>query len=162
MDIYQFFAEHGIEYERHDHPPVYTCEESNQLVPELPGAKTKNLFLRDQKGRRHFLVSIPAEKSIDLKALGLVLGVNKLSFGSPKRLKTYLGLEPGAVTILAAMNDTQKAVEFVVDEELWEAPALLYHPLVNTSTVLISRKNVERFFKAVGHKPRILKVPAKG
>jgi Ala-tRNA(Pro) deacylase len=161
MDIFQFFAEHNIDYERHDHPPVYTCEDVNRLVPELPGAKTKNLFVRDQKGKRHFLVSVPDEKSVDLKALAPVLGVDKLSFGSEKRLKKYLDLEPGAVTVLAAVNDTDKAVEVVVDRELWQAEALLYHPLVNTSTVLISRENVARFLEATGHKPRILNVPSR-
>jgi len=161
MDIFQFFAEHNIEYERHDHPPVYTCEDVNRLVPELPGAKTKNLFVRDQKGKQHFLVSVPDEKSVDLKALAPVLGVNKLSFGSPKRLKKYLDLEPGAVTILAALNDTENAVEFVIDQELWNAEALLYHPLVNTSTVLLSRQNVAQFLEATGHTPRILNIPAR-
>jgi Ala-tRNA(Pro) deacylase len=161
MDIFQFFADHNIEYERHDHPPVYTCEDVNRLVPELPGAKTKNLFVRDQKGKQHFLVSVPDEKSVDLKALASVLGVDKLSFGSEKRLKKYLDLEPGAVTILAAMNDTDEAVEVVVDEELWKAEALLYHPLVNTSTVLISRENVARFLEITGHTPRVIKVPSR-
>jgi len=161
MDIFQFFADHNIEYERHDHPPVYTCEDVNRLVPELPGAKTKNLFVRDQKGKQHFLVSVPDEKSVDLKALAPVLGVGKLSFGSPKRLKKYLDLEPGAVTILAALNDTENAVEVVMDEKLWKAEALLYHPLVNTSTVLISRKNVAQFLEATGHTPRILKIPGR-
>ncbi len=161
MDIYEFFAEHQIEYERHDHPPVYTCEESNRLVPKLPGAKTKNLFVRDQKGKRHFLISVPDEKSVDLKALASVLGVNKLSFGSEKRLKKYLALKPGAVTVLAAMNDTDEAVQVVIDQELWKAEALLYHPLVNTSTVVISRENVERFLEAASHKPRILAIPGR-
>ncbi len=161
MDIYEFFAKHQIEYERHDHPPVYTCEDVNRLVPELPGAKTKNLFVRDQKGKRHFLVSVPDEKSVDLKALAPVLGVDKLSFGSEKRLRKYLGLEPGAVTVLAAMNDTNKAVVVVIDEELWKAETLLYHPLVNTSTVLILRENVERFLEATSHKPRILKIQSR-
>ncbi|MBD3306141.1 prolyl-tRNA synthetase associated domain-containing protein [candidate division KSB3 bacterium] len=161
MDIYQFLTEHEIDYERHDHPPVYTCEDVNQLVPELPGAKTKNLFVRDQKGKRHFLVSVPDEKSVDLKALAPLLGVDKLSFGSPKRLKKYLDLEPGAVTILAALNDTANAVQVVIDEDLWQADALLYHPLVNTSTVLIAREQVERFLAATGHTPRILKIPSR-
>jgi len=161
MDIFQFFAEHDIEYERHDHPPVYTCEDVNRLVPELPGAKTKNLFVRDQKGKRHFLVSVPDEKSVDLKALASVLDVDKISFASPKRLKKYLDLEPGAVTILAAINDAENAVNIIIDEELWKAEALLYHPLVNTSTVLISRANIERFLEAANHRPRIVKVPAR-
>jgi Ala-tRNA(Pro) deacylase len=82
MDIYQFLADHDIEYERHDHPPVFTCEEAIRLVPPLPAAKTKNLFLRDRKGGRHFLVAVGYEKAVDLKALASLLGVSKLGFAS--------------------------------------------------------------------------------
>ena len=93
MDIYQFFADHGIEYERHNHPPVFTVEEALRLVPPLPAAKTKNLFLRDRKGKRHFLVVVGYEKAVDLKALTSLLGVSKLGFASPQRLKRYLGID---------------------------------------------------------------------
>ena len=68
-EFYQFLEKNGIEYERHDHPAVYTVEEARRLVPELPAAKTKNLFLRDKKGQRHFLVIVPADKRVDIKAL---------------------------------------------------------------------------------------------
>mgnify|MGYP001070242727 CR=1 FL=1 len=69
MDIYAFLSEHEIEYERHDHPPVFTVEEALRLVPRLPAAKTKNLFVRDKKGRRHVLVVVGYDKTVDLKAL---------------------------------------------------------------------------------------------
>ncbi len=85
-EFYQFLAENRIEYERHDHPPVYTVEEAGWLVPTLPAAKTKNLFLRDKKGLRHFLIVVPADKRVDLKALPRVVGSNRLSFGSADRL----------------------------------------------------------------------------
>ena len=94
MDIYQLFTEHGITYERHDHPAVYTVEESNRLVPPLKGAKTKNLFLRDKKGTQHLLVVVGHEKRVDLKGLSTLLGINKLSLASPKRLEKFLGVEP--------------------------------------------------------------------
>ena len=161
-DFYQFLARNGIEYERYDHPPVYTVEEASRLVPALPAAKTKNLFLRDKKGLRHFLVVVPADKRVDLKALTRVVGSNRLSFGSADRLKKYLGVEPGAVTLFAIFNDPGGAVELIVDECLWHARAFQFHPLVNTSTLVISRQNLKRFIAQTGHEARILNVPEVG
>jgi len=158
-DFYQFLAENRIEYERHDHPPVYTVEEASRLVPALPAAKTKNLFLRDKKGLRHFLVVVPAGKRVDLRALPRVVGSSRLSFGSADRLKKYLGVEPGAVTLFAIFNDPGDAVELIVDESLWHSKAFQFHPLVNTSTLVISRDNLSRFLDAAGHEIRSLDVP---
>jgi Ala-tRNA(Pro) deacylase len=162
MDIYQFLADHDIEYERHDHPPVFTCEEAERLVPDMPAAKTKNLFLRDRKGRRHFLVVVGYEKAVDLRALTSLLGVRKLGFASPERLKRYLGVDPGSVSILGLMNDVNQAVEVIMDEGLWGAEAFRCHPLVNTSTLAISRDDVQRFLEITGHQVRILDVPGRG
>ena len=162
MDIYRFLADHDVEYDRHDHPPVFTCEEAERLVPDLPAAKTKNLFLRDRKGRRHFLVVVGYEKAVDLKALCPLLGVKKLGFAPPARLERYLGVEPGAVSILGLVNDAEGEVEVIVDEALWGAEALRCHPLVNTSTLVISRDDVQRFLETTGHQPRILDVPGRG
>ena len=161
MDIYQFFAEHEIEYERHDHPPVFTCEEADRLVPELPAAKTKNLFLRDKKGRRHLLVVVGYEKVVDLKALSSLLGIDNLSFASPKRLKKYLRVDPGAVTILGVVNDLNKEVKVIIDKDLWGSNAFTCHPLVNTSTLVISKDNLIRIFNITGHEISIVDVPSK-
>ena len=158
-EFYQFLAENGIEYERHDHPAVYTVEEARYLVPDLPAAKTKNLFLRDKKGQRHFLVIVPADKRIDIKALPAVVGSNRLSFGSAQRLKKYLGVEPGAVTLFAIFYDPKCDVELIIDETLWPAEAFQFHPLVNTSTLVISRDNLVRFIELSGHDAKILDVP---
>ena len=158
-DFYQFLADHMIEYERHDHPAVYTVAEAERLVPPLPGAKTKNLFLRDKKGDRHFLVVVSAHKQVDIKALPLAIGSSRLSFGSPDRLKKYLGVDPGAVTLLAIFNDPDHAVEVFIDRVLWEAQAFNFHPLINTSTLVISRKNLECFIGATGHRIQIIDVP---
>jgi len=161
MDIYQFLADHGIEYERHDHPAVYTCEEALRLVPPLPAARTKNLFLRDRKGQRHFLVTVGYEKAVDLKALASVLGVSKLGFASAERLQRYLGLDPGSVSILGVVNDVDREVEVVVDKDLWKAQAFQCHPLVNTSTLVISREGIQRFLETTGHPVRVLDVPGR-
>ena len=159
-DFFQFLAENHIEYKRYDHPAVYTVKEARQLVPELPAAKTKNLFLRDKKGLRHFLVIVPADKRIDIKALPRVVGSDRLSFGSAQRLKKYLGVEPGAVTLFAIFNDPDHNVELIVDEVLWQAEAYQFHPLVNTSTLVISHDNLKRFIAKTGHEMRLLGIPS--
>ena len=157
----EFLAEHGIEAERHEHPPVMTVEESERLVPPLPGAKTKNLFLRDKKGTRHFLVTVRHDLAVDLDALAAVLGLGRLGFGSPERLMKYLGVQPGAVSLLGLVNDRERGVEFVIDRLLWEAPAVHAHPLVNSATMVIAHAQLERFLAATGHSPRVVDVPAR-
>ena len=128
-NFYQFLAQNHIEYERHDHPPVYTVADVERLVPPLPAVKTKNLFLRDKKGRRHFLVAVPAKKRVDIKGLGAVIGAGRLSFGSPDRLKKYLGVEPGSVTVFATINDPENAVELYFDRMLWNEAQFQFHHL---------------------------------
>ena len=158
-DIYKFLEDHQVTYERHDHPPVYTVEDVNRLVPPLPAAKTKNLFFCDDKGRRHFLVVVQGHKRIDMKGLSSILASSKLRFGSPDRLKRYLGVDPGSVTILAVVNDTQKAVEVIVDKALWKSESFQFHPLVNTSTLVMSKNSLKRFLTKTGHEFQIIDVP---
>ena len=159
-DFFTFLDTHDIAYARHDHPAVYTVEEADRLVPELPGAKTKNLFLRDDKGKRHFLVLVPSDKRVNLKSLKEVLGVKRISFGSPGRLKKHLGIEPGAVSLLAVYNDDNHNVEVFMDKDLWAADTFLFHPLVNTSTLVIKKEAVERFLNVTGHALNIVQVPS--
>ena len=160
MDIEAFLRERGIRAERHEHAPVMTVEESERLVPRLPGAKTKNLFLRDRKGLRHFLVTVRHDVAVDLNALGVVLGAGRLGFASPDRLQRCLGITPGSVSLLALCNDAGGTVEFVIDRTLWEAPALQAHPLINTATLILSHTDLERFVAATGHSPQIVDVPS--
>jgi Ala-tRNA(Pro) deacylase len=160
MDLDQFLTERRISLPRHEHPAVMTVEESERLVPSLPGTRTKNLFLRDKKGLRHFLVTVPAHRAADLNRLGEVLEVGRLGFGSAERLVKHLGITPGSVSLLALLNDTARKVEFVIDRVLWEADAVQAHPLVNTATMIIAHADLERFLAATGHAARIIDVPA--
>jgi Ala-tRNA(Pro) deacylase len=155
----EFLARHAIEAERHEHPAVMTVEESERLVPKLPGAKTKNLFLRDRKGARHLLVTVPHDLAVDLKALGETIGADRLGFASADRLMKHLGVTPGSVSLLGLVNDTDHAVEFVIDRRLWEAEAVHAHPLVNTATMVIPHAQLERFLAATGHSPRVVDIP---
>ncbi|MEJ7670621.1 MAG: prolyl-tRNA synthetase associated domain-containing protein [Casimicrobiaceae bacterium] len=156
MTIDTFLREHGINPARYEHAPVFTVEESERLVPRLPGAKTKNLFLRDKKGLRHFLVTARHDVAIDLATLGAVIGAGRLGFASSARLVQHLRVAPGAVSLLDLRNDTARQVEFVIDEVLWQAPALQAHPLVNTATMVLTHADLEWFLAATGHVPRVL------
>jgi len=162
VTVEAFLREHGIAAARHEHPPVMTVEESLRLVPPLPGKKTKNLFLRDKKGRRHFLVTVRHDLAVDIAGLESVLGVRGLGFASPERLAKHLGVTPGSVSLLALVNDKEKGVEFVIDRALWEAPAVHAHPLRNDATMVLAHADLERFLAATGHAPRIIDVPAAG
>jgi len=97
---------------------------------------------------------------VNIKALGALIGSGHLSFGSPQRLKKYLGVDPGSVTVLATINDPDQAVELIFDEILWLEEVFQFHPLVNTSTLLITRENLLRYFKLTGHDVRRVDVPS--
>ncbi len=160
-DIYEFLDKNDIAYERHDHPAVFTVEDVHRLVPPLPAAKTKNLFFRDKKGKRHFLIIVEGDKRLDIKGLPAALDADRISFGSPDRLMQHLGVEPGSVTLFALVNDSDRNVELVIDQSLWESEAFQFHPLVNTATLVVTRDNVEKFLKETGHCPKIIDVPGK-
>lgn len=151
----------GIGYERHDHPAVFTVEEVTALVSIDRGIRTKNLFVRDKKGRRHILIVVPHDKSVDLMALGAAMGIGRLSFGSPERLMKYLSVEPGSVSLMGVINDRSVSVEIVVDQAIWDAAYVRCHPLVNTSTIVLSHEGMVRLFEATGHEALIMEVPAR-
>ncbi|HDN9025178.1 prolyl-tRNA synthetase associated domain-containing protein [Aeromonas veronii] len=160
MAIYSLLDQLAIPYQRFDHPPVFTCEEASKLLPDLPAAKTKNLFLRDPKSERLFLVVSPEDHRVDLKALATMLGVKRLSFGSPERLDAVLGLTPGSVTLLAMVRDREKAVELVVDEAIWQAEQVQCHPLVNTATLIVRLDDVRRLLAHLGREATVMRLPA--
>jgi len=160
-DIYDLLARYRVAYVRVDHPPVFTCAEAEVLVPPLSGAHTKNLFVRDGKGDRHFLLVVGWDKQVDLRQLAQLLGVDKLGMASAERLRRYLGLEPGAVTLLGVVNDADRRVEVVIDTEVWQEETLQCHPLVNSSTLAIARQDIERLLQGTGHAYRIVSVPSK-
>jgi Ala-tRNA(Pro) deacylase len=157
-----YLTARGIPFTRHDHDAVFTCEDVERAVPaEAPGVQTKNLFLRDHRGRRHWLLVTTCAKAVDLKATAPRIGADNLSLGSPDRLTKYLGLTPGAVTVLGLVNDPAHEVELIVDREVWDAEAWRCHPLVNTATLVLARADVERFLATTGHVPRVIDVPAR-
>ena len=144
-----------IEVERHRHPPLHTVEESRRLRGDLPGTHCKNLFLRDKKKRSWLLVTLE-DQAVDLAQMAKRVGAGRFSFGRPERLMEVLGIEPGAVSPLALVNDPDHRVSVVLDEEMMRSEWLNYHPLTNEQTVTIRASGLRRFLDDTGH--RVLEV----
>ena len=142
----------GIAQTTKEHTPVFTVEEAKTLRGELPGGHTKNLFLRNKKGKM-WLVTCLEDREVDLKALGDKLEAGRFSFGSAERLMTYLGVLPGAVTPFAVINDVGGAVTMVLDKGLMDHGPLNFHPLDNSMTTAISAADLITFLKAENHDP---------
>ena len=148
-----------IPFEIQEHPPVYTIEEMELLQLGKDGDEiAKNLFLRDSKGKRHFLVVLRKDKKADLKELRGQIGSTALSFASEERLEQYLGLTKGAVTPFGIIHDTQHAVEILLDEDLRKSARVGVHPNVNTATVWLSPHDLERFIKELGNPLRFIRL----
>jgi len=145
-----------VPYEIFRHPPVYTVEEAEEHWETIQGTHCKNLFVRNKKGTRHYLVILECRKRADLRELNNQLGEDRLSFASPERLKRYLGLEPGAVSPFGLINDKEKMVQVVMDKDLKEAEWVSFHPNVNTSTVTITFKDFEKYLVWCGNPLRTL------
>ena len=142
-----------------DHPSATTCADFDRLNLNLPAVKTKNLFLRDKKGTRHFLLAVEPYKKVDLASLASAIGVGRLGMASERRLDEYLGVLPGSVSILALFQDTGNQVELIMDEALWEAPAIQAHPMKNTKTLIVSHANLRKFLEVTKHKANVISIP---
>jgi Ala-tRNA(Pro) deacylase len=154
-DLLAFFDAHAIEHATLEHPAVFRVGEGEEIKAALPGAHTKNLFLKDSRGQL-WLISAEQATRIDLKRLPAVIGSGKLSFGSAALLEQALGVTPGSVTAFALINDTSRAVRFVLDARLERADRVNFHPLVNTATTSISREGLRAFLGALGLVPIIV------
>ena len=148
----------GIRTTTHHHPAVYTVEESRALRGDLGGAHCKNLFLKDKKDKLWLAITYE-HRPVDLKSLQKVIGSAHLSFGKPELLQQVLGVEPGSVTALAAINDDERRVTFVLDRDLLAEAQLNFHPLVNTASTQISVDDLMKFFRATGHEPLVVAFP---
>jgi Ala-tRNA(Pro) deacylase len=159
QSIDELLATLGITTERYEHPAVYTCEEAERAVPDTGAVHTKNLFMRDKRGRRHILLVTTCAKSVNLRAFAEQAKADNLSFASADRLSRHLGVTPGSVTLLGLANDASHAVELFVDEDVWQAHRIQAHPLVNTATLVLSHDDVVRFLEHTGHTARVVRIP---
>ena len=155
-DLFQLLDELQIAVTTVDHPPLFTVQESQALRGTIPGAHTKNLFLKDKKGR-YFLLTVAEDAEVDLKSVHKVIGASgRVSFGSSERLMELLGVSPGSVTVFGLINDDDGAVTIVLDATLMENATINAHPLSNDATTSIARDDLLRFIRETGHEPLIL------
>ena len=154
--LFALFDRLGIATTTHEHEAVFTVAESRHVKEQIPGGHTKNLFLKDKKGRL-FLVVALGDAVIDLKRLHEVIGASgRLSFGSGELLEEVWGVKPGSVTPFGAIADTAGHVTVILDAAMMEHEILNYHPLENTATTSIARDDLVAFLSATGHQPLIL------
>ncbi|MEO0497623.1 MAG: prolyl-tRNA synthetase associated domain-containing protein [Pseudomonadota bacterium] len=148
----------GLAATTHDHEAVFTVAESEDLHRKLPGAHSKNLFLKDKKSR-YFLVTAAHDTQIDLKRIHKLIGAQgRVSFGKADALMSLLGVEPGSVTPFGVVNDAEKQVTMILDNALMDHDIGNYHPLTNTATTTIAQTDLIAFLKGTGHDPQIIDV----
>ena len=154
-DIEAFFDREGIAHTAHEHPALFRVGEGEEIKAAIPGAHTKNLFLKDAKDQL-WLISAKDRTEIDLKRLHTVIGSARLSFGNAALMEETLGVTPGSVTAFGLVNDRDRRVRFVLDRALAEADRVNFHPLTNTATTGVSAEGFRKFAAAVGVTPLIV------
>jgi Ala-tRNA(Pro) deacylase len=151
QEFLNFLNANHFTYQRIEHPAVFTCAEADLYHSDVTAVSTKNLFLCDKKGRQFFLAVTACEKTVNLEGLSSQLGVSRLRFGSEENLMRMLGVTRGSVTMMGLANDTERKVELWIDADIWQGEHFLSHPLVNTATLVLSKAELNRFFKLTGH-----------
>jgi Ala-tRNA(Pro) deacylase len=152
----------GITYQRYEHPPAATVEDAVEHWASIAATHCKNLFLRNQKGDRHYLLVVEHMKRVDLRAIAGQIGDGKLSFASPERLKTHLGTTPGSVSPFGLIHDSTAHVRVYLDRDLKTADRVSFHPNVNTVTLVLDRNDFERFLGSRANPVRYVDVVAPG
>ena len=154
-DLFAYLAALKIETSTVEHPPLFTVEDSQALRGDIPGGHTKNLFVKDKKGRL-FLLVLGEETAVDVKRVHEKIGAQgRVSFGSAELLEEVWGVLPGAVTPFGAINDERGRVSVVLDEAMLRHERLNFHPLVNTRTTGLASADLVKFLRATGHEPMV-------
>jgi len=135
-DLFELLSVKNIDFQIHNHDPLFTVEDSENLRGEIKGAHTKNLFLKNKKNN-FFLFSCEENARVDLKLFSKSIDAKNLSFASSVYLEQYLNIKPGSVSPFALLNDNDNVVQFYLDEKLYNSEIINFHPLINTTTISI-------------------------
>ena len=154
--VYDCLERLGIEYEYYEHPEAPTIEIAAQFYRGEGTTLCKNLFFRNHKGNRHYLVIMASTFEMDIHKIEKMLHQGKLSFASPERMMRYLGVKPGSVSLFTLVNDTEKDVTLFVDSKLLGVEKVSFHPNDNRASLVISSKNMLKFIENTGNKYEIL------
>jgi len=156
--VYDVLDKLEIPYIRYEHEPVFTVEAASNLDIHIKGKHCKNLFIRNRKGDKHYLVIVIDTKRVDLKSLANQINSTNLSFASERRLLKHLGLKPGSVSPFGLINDSHKHVEVLIDQDLMGSKDISFHPNVNTVTITLTYKDFEKFIEWCGNKTSYFKI----
>ena len=148
----------GIAFETYEHPPVFNSEDVDKYWRDIPATPVKNLFLRNKKGNREYVVILGVEKRADLRQLVKIIGDDRFSFGSPERLMQTLGVTPGSVSPFGLLHEGSKHVLVIIDKDLRSAEKLIFHPNDNTASLTISFSDLERFLSTRPNVVRYIEV----
>ncbi len=157
-ELYDLFKHLSIDFEYHEHPPLATIDDAVMHWKDYKSGRCKNIFFRNHKGDRHYLVILEHLQKLDIHDLEKRLKQGKLSFASDQRLMKFLGVEPGSVTPFGLINDKENHVHLFMDENLKSEDRLAFHPNVNTATVIISQKDFMKFLEYSGNRFEFLKL----
>lgn len=146
----------GIRFDRYEHPPIATAGDGEAHWAGIDAVHCKNLFLRNQKGTRHYLVILEHTKRADLRRVADQVGDGKLSFASADRLLAYLGVAPGSVSPFGLIHDRDRHVRVYLDRALKGARRISFHPNINTATVVVAYGDFERFLEVCGNPVRYI------
>jgi Ala-tRNA(Pro) deacylase len=158
QELYDLLQMLAIPYEYHEHPPLATIEEAAIHWKDLDSGKCKNIFFRNHKGDRHYLVILEHLRQLNIRDLEKRLRQGKLTFASDQRLKKYLGVEPGSVSPFGLINDMEKHVHLFIDEKLNEYDKLAFHPNVNTATIVVPKPGFLKFLSHTGNTFEFIKL----
>lgn len=155
-NVEDFLKSKGIEYILHEHPAVYTCEEAEKYCGDVPGLACKNLLLKGKKSGRYFLVILPAEKRVDFKKIGEIVDDKHVTFASSESLFEKLGLTSGAVSPFGLLNDKNHEVEVYIDQKVYNAEILSFHPNRNTASLELTGEMFRKFLQTIENKTEII------
>lgn len=150
-ELYKLFSELGIEFEYHEHPPLFTIDDAKIHWQDYDSGRCKNIFFRNHKGDRHYLVILEHLRQLNIRDLEQRLKQGKLTFASDQRLMKYLGVEPGSVSPFGLINDPDRHVYIFIDETLSGFERLAFHPNVNTASIVIRKQDFLKFLDHLGN-----------
>ena len=156
--LYALLHQLNISYQYHEHPPAPTIEEASKYWKDLEATHCKNIFFRNHKGNRHYLVILDHTQALDIRSLEQKLKQGKLSFASPRRLQKYLGVNPGSVSPLALINDAERHVHLFLDENIQKSETISFHPCINTASLILKYEDFLRFLKHQGNSYEYIRV----
>ncbi len=155
QNLKSYIEKHKIKYKIYEHPPVFTVEESKKIKFKVPGLHTKCLFLKDSNNK-FYLICLPAEKRLNTNLIRKKFNLKKLNFASPEELKSTLNLTPGSVSLFGTIYS--KKVYLIIDQEIWEADLVGFHPNINTSTIVLDHDNLEKFYNSLKARKQVMDI----